>query len=262
MSNIFTNSSNQNLKIPKLTHKIDVKYAKKKPEEKPIGPSTDPLPSLDKDPENPNFNSENYSLNNIEILKFQFEIINYKEIYKYISFYLILIFILLYILTILKDFQNIFYPNNSTLIFFGSLIKFNSIFDFWRLFTNLFLTSNLFNLILNLILIFYFLIGFEKNIGKLKFLIIIFFSSFLGNLFYFFTNNLILVGSQTLILSALGYYYGLIIKNINLIQLNNEFILFLFITLLFFILSSLSINVNILNNFFSFLIGFLLINIY
>ncbi|MFW9971041.1 MAG: rhomboid family intramembrane serine protease [Candidatus Odinarchaeota archaeon] len=128
-------------------------------------------------------------------------------------------------------------------------------FEVWRLITSIFVHANLMHLFSNMIalLLFGATVEINKNISKIQYLIIYFFSGFIGNLF-----SLLLLPMNVVSLGASGAIFGLIGVSFIIVAMDYRPLLILALFYIgFFIITSFSPGINYLAHIFGLLGGFL-----
>lgn len=113
-------------------------------------------------------------------------------------------------------------------------------YEIWRLITSIFIHSDAIHLFSNMFGLLVFGALVEKNFSKIEFLLIYFFSGFIGNIF-----SLFLLPINSISLGASGAVFGLLGAAFLIIALENPSLLFLAILyLMFFLTSSFSPGIN------------------
>lgn len=127
--------------------------------------------------------------------------------------------------------------------------------ELWRLFTSMFLHSDILHLISNLIGLLLFGTFIENLASKRAYLIIYFVSGIIGNVM-----SLFLLDPNVISLGASGAIYGLIGATVMIIILerNTAQLLITFVYLIYFIITSFSPNINYASHIFGLISGFIL----
>ena len=115
-------------------------------------------------------------------------------------------------------------------------------YEYWRLFTSMFLHADVFHIFSNMIALLLFGAAVENNYTKFEYLIIYFISGLIGNLF-----SLFLLPLNTISLGASGAIFGLIGAAFILFAIDGDkFLLFLgLFYLAYFIFSSFAPGINL-----------------
>ncbi len=114
-------------------------------------------------------------------------------------------------------------------------------FEFWRLFTAMFLHADVIHLFSNMLALFFFGVVIENNFTRGEYFLIYFFSGFLGNVF-----SLIFLPPYAISLGASGAIFGLIGAAVILMIYQDRSLIFLaLIYVAYFLISSLSPGINI-----------------
>jgi len=127
--------------------------------------------------------------------------------------------------------------------------------ELWRLFTSMFLHSDILHLISNIIGLLLFGTFIENLASKKAYLIIYFVSGIIGNI-----TSLFLLPSNVISLGASGAIYGLIGATVMIVILerNTAQLLITFVYLIYFIITSFSPQINYASHIFGLISGFVL----
>ena len=127
--------------------------------------------------------------------------------------------------------------------------------ELWRLFTSMFLHSDLLHLISNIIGLLLFGTFIENYGSKKAYLIVYFLSGIIGNIM-----SLLLLPPNIISLGASGAIYGLIGATVLLIILERNVaqLLLTLVYLIYFIITSFSPQINYVSHIFGLITGFLL----
>lgn len=113
--------------------------------------------------------------------------------------------------------------------------------EIWRLFTSMFIHSDIMHLFSNMLGLLIFGVLVENNFSKLEYLILYFFSGLIGNLF-----SLFLLPVFSISLGSSGAIFGLIGTSFLIIALENPSLLMLaLLYVMFFLASSFSPGINL-----------------
>lgn len=137
---------------------------------------------------------------------------------------------------------NIILPNEFIFAFVQINVKILKNYEYWRLFTSMFLHADVFHIFSNMIALLLFGAAVENNYTKFEYLIIYFISGLIGNLF-----SLFLLPLNTISLGASGAIFGLIGAAFILFAIDGDkFLLFLgLFYLAYFIFSSFAPGINL-----------------
>ncbi|MHA1763928.1 MAG: rhomboid family intramembrane serine protease [Promethearchaeota archaeon] len=121
----------------------------------------------------------------------------------------------------------------------------------WRIFTAMFLHTDIFHLFSNMLALFFFGIVIENNFSKLEYLSIYLISGVTGNLF-----SLVLLPPFTISLGASGAIFGLIGASFILTIYQDRTLIFLaFLYIIYFLIMSLAPGINLWAHLFGLLGG-------
>lgn len=137
---------------------------------------------------------------------------------------------------------NIILPTEFIFAFVQINVKILKNYEYWRLFTSMFLHADVFHIFSNMIALLLFGAAVENNYTKFEYLIIYFISGLIGNLF-----SLFLLPLNTISLGASGAIFGLIGAAFILFAIDGDkFLLFLgLFYLAYFIFSSFAPGINL-----------------